>query len=248
MRIKALLLRSLLVTALGIAPALARGATLGLTWNECAPGSGLALRTNACTNALVPLSLLPTFTLDAPVDSVAFLELVVDVIAEDPVLPDWWRLEPGGCNAGAMTGTGDYTGLGACTDPWNGGGTALVQVWSPGEPRGGANMARMIVTSSVLPANFASLQAGVEYYAAHLRLSLARGSGVGSCAGCLRGACLVLNSVQLGRLPGASPALVTVVPTSGGTPGIATWQNGHAECAAVPVRNRTWGAIKSLYR
>ena len=107
----------------------------------------------------------------------------------------------------------------------------------------------MIVTSSVVPANFASLQAGVESTTPRTSGShWLEGSGVGSCAGCLRGACLVLNSVQLGRLPGASPTLVTVVPTSGGTPGIATWQNGHAECAAVPVRNRTWGAIKSLYR
>ena len=243
------LLFALALAALSAMPcARAHAAGINLSWNDCGTAGvedqSFACNTNTGAAFVLVLSVVPP----AGTTAITGAEISLEFNAASPTLPDWWRLEPGGCNAGAMTGTGDYTGLGACTDPWNGGGTALVQVWSPGEPRGGANQARMIVTSSVVPANFASLQAGVEYYAAHLRLSLARGSGVGSCAGCLRGACLVLNSVQLGRLPGASPTLVTVVPTSGGTPGIATWQNGHAECAAVPVRNRTWGAIKSLYR
>jgi hypothetical protein len=66
----------------------------------------------------------------------------------------------------------------------------------------------------------------------------------GACAGCSTGACIVLNSVELVRLPGAIGGNVTLT-----TPGsnFATWQAG-AACVTVPVRNRTWGQVKALYR
>jgi hypothetical protein len=58
----------------------------------------------------------------------------------------------------------------------------------------------------------------------------------------------VLESVQLLRLPGASPAAVTVASAMAPDNWV-TWLGGAgASCAAVPVRHTTWGAVKALYR
>ena len=42
----------------------------------------------------------------------------------------------------------------------------------------------------------------------------------------------------------------SVAPATPVTAGsnIVTWQGVGADCNAVPVRNATWGAVKSLYR
>lgn len=238
---------SLLLTI--VAPARAAGAAeLWLTWGECAAGGGTSLALPSCSNTLATATLVPTFQVDAPIDSVVAMEIVVDVVTDGASLPDWWRFEPGGCNSGGLVANVDFSAQGACTDPWSGAGLAMAQAWWPGQPRGGANQARLVVTSAIPAVGMATLLAGTPYYGANIRFSLQRGSGPAACAGCAGGACLVLNSIQLIRLPGSSPETVDLYPSGGATSGWAAWQNLQAPCSAVPVRNRTWGALKSLYR
>jgi hypothetical protein len=72
-------------------------------------------------------------------------------------------------------------------------------------------------------------------------------AGTSPCAGCGVGACLVLNSVELVRLPGAPGGDATLTQPAEAGSNFANWQSG-AACVAVPARNRSWGQIKSLYR
>ncbi len=219
---------------------------LSLRWNECPEGGGLAQRTSACGNPLAVEHLLASLQLSTAVDSVVAIEMVVDVISASATLPDWWRFGSGGCNSGALTASADYSALGACSDPFSGAGVAVVQTWFVTQPRGGANMARMIVTTSVLASQLVEIGAGAPYYGADVRLSHIRSSGPSACTGCLTDVCLVFNSAQLVRHPATEPAEVTVLPSGGSN--TAVWQGNSSNCSLVPARNTTWGAIKSLYR
>ncbi len=225
----------------------ARADGLHLNWDECAEGNGPSLKTSACSSPLFFETLVSSFELSAPVDSVIGMEVVIDLVSDSATLPNWWRFEPGGCNAGALVASADFSNLGACANPWNSTASGLVQAYRVGDPRGASNTARIVFTVFVLPSQQVSMTALTPYYAGILRLAHTRSAGANACAGCSARACLVLNSVQLLRQPGSLVEQVQVV-ASGGTGHWAAWQGSSADCNLVPVRNRTWGAIKSSYR
>jgi hypothetical protein len=60
----------------------------------------------------------------------------------------------------------------------------------------------------------------------------------------------VFNSVLLRRLPGSTVEEVLVSAPEVAGNNMVTWQplNGAADCASVPVRRSSWGAVKALYR
>jgi hypothetical protein len=64
-----------------------------------------------------------------------------------------------------------------------------------------------------------------------------------TCGGCDGPVCILFNLVEL-----KDPPTVVSGPPAGGRD-FVTWQGGAgAPCAEVPVRNVTWGRVKSLYR
>jgi hypothetical protein len=70
--------------------------------------------------------------------------------------------------------------------------------------------------------------------------------GAGACGGCAGSVCLVIQMLNV-----TTPVLGNNMFLSGGTtPGsnMATWQGSGADCNLVPVRNRSWGEVKALYR
>src|SRR5262245_14040573 len=88
------------VALLWAAPATASEA-LHLTWNDC-PSSAAAVSnlSVACPMAQAQ-TLVVSFELAQPVDSVIALEAVVDVqTASD--LPAWWQYAPSGCREGRL--------------------------------------------------------------------------------------------------------------------------------------------------
>lgn len=225
----------------------ARADSLRLNWGDCPEGLGSSVKTSTCNAPLAVESLVSSFDLSAPVDSVIGMEVVVDLVSDSATLPNWWHFESGGCNSGALSASGDFTAIGGCSNPWNSTVSGLVQAYVVGQPRGAANTARMIFTIFVLASQQVSLEAANPYYAGILRLSHSRSSGVNACSGCATPVCLVLNSILVLRRPGSVPEQVQVSP-SGGNGHWASWQGSTADCNLVPVRNRTWGAIKSSYR
>lgn len=217
---------------------------LYLTWNECAAG-GAAMRTASfpCDSNSGERSLYAAFTLPHAVDSVVAVVAVVDLQGQGAELPPWWRLEPKGCRYPSLVATATFAAGGACEDFWGGEATlGGPPSYAVGEPRGAASQARIQAAFALLPERHRRLEAGPMYYA--LRLVL-RNAGTTTCGGCAEGACLVLNSILIGRLEGGDLLLETPGP---GQANRATWQGSGVGCDPVPVQARTWGALKSLYR
>jgi len=239
-----------LATALAIvSPAAdARAAeALHLTWDACAFEAGASpSRLFACDVDQDTLRLHVGFTLAQPVSDAIGLELVVDVQFESPALPDWWRLEDGGCRAGALRVDADFGLAPGCADPWSGGGAAGFPSYTPGMPRGAPNQARIRAGVGVAPATPRSLAADTPYHAARLAFLTIK-TTAGACPGCETRACLVLNSILIRRAPGAEADVfvTTPAPLDGNW---ALWQGTGAPCTQVPARRATWGAVKSLYR
>lgn len=220
---------------------------LYLTWNDCAMSSASRHDLHGlCDVDDGQQVLFAAFTLAQAIDSVVALELVIDVQHSGAALPAWWQYQPKGCRQGSLVANSAFLLENSCADFWN--ETATVDGlagYLVGEPHGGAAQARMKIAFSLLPQNFRRLEAGPMYYAAKL---LFRNSRTSLCDGCLEPACLVLNSILVGRLPGASGGDVLLQASGPNQAQRATWQGTGADCDAVPVLPRTWGAIKSLYR
>jgi hypothetical protein len=242
--------------ALGVGAARA-GEGLHLTWNDCWNGTGVSSRTGGCTSNMGDQRLYLGFTLSQPVDQVLGTEAVVDLQDQTAPLPDWWHFEPAdpglglpaGCRYGSLSASQDFTGETGCTDPWRNGGSALIQGYSPGEPRNNSAQAR-IKAVTILPSPLVvSLDASHQYYALKLIIDNAKTVDFGSCTGCLTRVCLVLNSIRLKRSTGAPGGDVLLEGVEGVGSNWAMWQGAVAtDCLAVPVRRSTWGQVKSLYR
>jgi hypothetical protein len=186
------------------------------------------------------------FTVGVPVDSVLGIEAVVDYQTAAAPLPSWWRMGPGDCRAGSLNASQDFTGDTACVDVWHNAGVAVIQGYTAGAPRGGTNQARILAVASV-PSNAAfALDTSHMYYAVQVLIDNANTS---LCGGCTTPACLVLNSIWLRRVPGASGGDVLLQIPGPGAANQATWLgDGPADCMAVPAPRPTWGQLKSLYR
>lgn len=227
----------------------ARAQELHLTWNDCRTGPAAAAEASFdCQSNDGGHDLVAGFRLAQPVDSVIGLEAVIDLQHAAATLPEWWHLETGGCRSGGISAHVNFAGLSGCANPWGTSGVALIQIYQPGAPRGGASQVRVVAAVTVSPSDSArSLQGAVDYAALILRLNHALSTGFGACAGCGGSACLVLNSIELVRLPGGSGNvfLETPGPSDGNH---ATWQGSTANCTAVPVHTMPWGRLKSLYR
>ena len=109
----------------------------------------------------------------------------------------------------------------------------------------GAAANRLIVTlDGASPNNDTPMVPNLESHIAALVIGHAKSLGPGACAGCATPACLILRSVEF--LDSNHPYPISM-PIPDATSMLA-WQGTVAHCIATPVRNRTWGSIKSLYR
>ena len=240
---RTLVLRLLILAFLGGGAAHA-GPALTLGWQDCRPAGGSGNQAFGCGSNTIEMFLHPAFELSSTVDSVFQLEMVLDIQHASDPLPQWWRLDPNQCRSDQAIADAVFTS--GCTDPWSGAGVAAVQGYLAGPPGRLASQARLLVAATVPSSDPVSLSPGITYSAPRVRI---RSGNSTICAGCAGSACLVLNSIQLHRLPGASPESITLTVSTGETANWVAWQGGAgANCAAVPVRNRTWGAVKSLYR
>lgn len=225
-----------------------------LTWNDCYLGQTAdSNRDFDCSSNAGQSELFCAFTMPQAADKVVAIEIVVDIQHAAEALPDWWRFDVGGCREGLeLSAAADFPGRTACLNMWQGAVTpaiAQVQGYIPTEPRGAASQARIKVAASVLPEDAVSVDGTSPYYAARIILRHTKTVGDPSCPGCQGAACLVLNSILIGRLPG-SPGGDYLLQVPGALDANwARWQGGAgANCAAVPVRNRAWGQLKGLYR
>jgi len=122
-------------------------------------------------------------------------------------------------------------------------------LYDVGVPPRSASQARFVGTWAIRADSARALVAGTRYYGLKFLIDNARSVFPGECAGCQTPACLVLNRVELLREFGSIPSSVALEAPGPDEANLATWRSGAgASCAAVPVRARTWGQVKSLYR
>jgi hypothetical protein len=228
----------------------ASGAGLSIAWQDCRPplGGGFLNQAFGCLSDIQEFPLFPSFSLPASMDSVYSMELVVDFdIAgnEADPLPAWWLMAPG-CRANGWAA--DAAGSFSCNDAWGGLGTGSFQGWIPGTPGGSSHHARLLVAvGTALPQDAVTLLGNASYTACRILL---RTTNTTSCRdGCTTPACMVFNSLLIRRLHTPADEEILISGPEGGLSDRVFWQGGAgADCAAVPTRRTTWGAVKALYR
>jgi hypothetical protein len=174
----------------------------------------------------------------------------IDLLSQQATISPWWSFDAVGCRGvtpSALHGSADFTGGPFnCVDPWSGqasGGASYQTGFN------GPNRARMKGVCAV--AVSVPMDASSEYYLFSFIITNAMTVGAGSCAGCTDGVCLVLQSVLLTQPVG--PGLFDYTITNPLLRQHVTWQPGGTQVTGgcpggTPVRTRTWGGVKALYR
>jgi hypothetical protein len=221
-------------------------AQVALAWNNC---YGTANATQAlqyaCDGSLDGNSrrLVMSYELPASIDSMSMTRGVVEFRSLAPaLLPDYWRVHGGGCREGVISYTPVHGAVGdplLCANPFAGypyngsGGVGFGQ--GPDYFRAEGSMG----TGFRIP-----VMGGKKYTAGVILIDPV----LGDCAGCEQEICIQLVAVEIyfQGLP-ARPPVTLSGPNS---TSFVTWQGlAPGICfGATPARNRTWGAIKTLYR
>jgi len=220
---------------------------VNLSWDDCNASLALGLnKTSTCTsNTEAQKSLYGSFVLQADAPALSGNAISLDIQTNSGTLPCWWNFTVAPRNTGYSM---DFL---ACA-------TNAFDYWStiPGGAAGGP--AAFLQPNNSVPririvANFAVSadevqpvpQSTGEIYSFTIRLK--HGATVGACTGCLTSACFVLNRIFVTNKD--APAQDLTTPSSRN---FVFWQGGAIATpgcpAAVPVQNKTWGSVKTLYR
>jgi hypothetical protein len=188
-----------------------------------------------------------SFVAPSFVDAMSANEVVFDIQTVGVSLTPWWGMRTGACRASAsLAGDFNFTaGPFTCYDYWQAGAIgALSQDVAVG------NRARVkgVFALPAGDARITSVPEGTEVYSFKANINNAKSVGLGACAGCPLGACIVLNSIKINQPVGTPGGGKFISATA--MRNHATWQGGiGADCyAATPAKNTTWGSVKALYR
>lgn len=237
----------IIAASLAFAPATARAqGELAMRWAECAPGGAIDL-VQACQFNIGERRIVMSFVPGADVTQVVGWTIVMDLASDAATLPSWWQFQPGGCRAGQLAGVTGTGTEGDCVDAWSATGSALIQSVIYPRPGGDGRQLRVILGVGVAAQDAFTLTGSQPYLAGELALYFANTTGT-TCPGCDAPICLVFNSAEIVRLPGAPGPSPSPFVTPSPTYGNLITSNGGTACLLVPVRTRTWGQIKSLYR
>ena len=239
--------KTLLLSAalLALSASIASAAGLNLSWTACG-ASGLANKTFACNvNTGAAEMMVASYVAPAGTQGITGMEAVIDLQSSTATLPAWWQFK----NAGACRQTAlavAPNGAACDGDYWagqaSGGVSAYITPYAAA-----ANRARLLIIYAVPSTLAAPVDADIEYFAFTASVSHAKTVGSGSCAGCSDPVCIVLNEIKLTQAVGVGDFRIQ----NAATRNFVTWQGGVVSggCpAVVPTQNRTWGAVKSLYR
>jgi hypothetical protein len=217
----------------------------GATGSACDVSGLNAALTSACSNVGTAMKLYSTVSIPRALVALAACGQTMDVYTENgATLPDWWKLDA--CRGGKTIATmnGSVTGCtgGTIWDPNVGTGPISVEAYTPDGSGLTGSMRMQMGAAVAAPFDVTPDYLGYELGVGSLQIN----NGPATCTGCDIGACIVLREVTLNEdgtanFPHMSNAIVSVT---------ATWQTVPAglACHDVPTKNKTWGAIKALYR
>jgi hypothetical protein len=228
-------------------PAFAVG--VELAWNACfsKPGA-VGLATSACGENLGSQSLFASFVPPAGVDRLEGIEVFIDYQVEGSALPCWWNFAIGQLRRDQLTllhvSPTDVNGdpLIECDNHYFldngalGGGGMIVT---------GANRGQLKGLAAIPAGTGLPVAAEAQQYGIGFRISNGSTTPPGTCDGCAADVCFVLNTINL--TSSGVPNVVMQSPHTG-SDNFVLWQTTAWEICFTPVRQNTWGEIKSLYR
>ena len=218
---------------------------INLAWDRCWADGGTMLRTSTCTSNDGSQSMVGSFELLATQTEFVGTEIIVDACSMGEPFPSWWHFfNPGSCRQTSLSASASFVTdpPANCVDPWlgqAGGGLAAYFMFY-----GAWDNVRLIMGFAV--ANAVPLPANVEFQCFRLTIDNRRTVDAGACAGCDVPVCVALNEIKAVQADGSFQRLTAAMPNQ-----LVAWQERSKDCEAgfiVPVRNITWGRVKSLYR
>lgn len=230
---------ALLALTVGVASA---QSGLNLSWVDCG-AAGQASRTFACTSNSGTNSLIGSIITGTPIPNMVGHEGVFDLQTNQAALSPWWTYGTGQCRLSTHL-QASFNGATSCENPWINAGFGSYNYTAAFN--GVPNRARFRTVWGMNPG--APVDGSTEYYCVSVALSNARSAGLGACAGCLDGACIVFNSSKMLQPAGQGDFTISGPIERD----YVTWQAGGGlggECPGVtPTKSSTWGSVKSLYR
>lgn len=194
---------ALLLTLL--APSAAHAQGINLAWDDCTLGSFVHDKSDACNSDVgAPHKLVISLDPQGVIANVNGAQGIVDFQFDSGAVPDFWRIEPGGCRQGKLAADvhiGSSNAPFSCPEPWTqvggtaGGAQSAVGVSGPN---------RIRITWIVAVPGTVTLDGNVapDWYL--VALNFLRG-GTTTCTGCHVGACIVANEVRLTAPPATPP-------------------------------------------
>jgi len=234
-----------MVAAMLLVASSALASGVNMRWDNCLSDGGVNNKTFACNiNSPASVRFIGSFVEDADHNNVSGTEIVVDLIAQGGVLPAWWEYKNvGSCRINSLSIAAWGTGTN-CFDWASGQATVAIAAYQVAKL--GVGTSRILCISAVPVSALANLFGTFEYSVFALSINELASVGTGSCAGCSTPVCLVFNSVNITTSQNLDNRFIGQGTVAGSN--IITWQGAGADCQAVPVKNATWGQVKSLYR
>lgn len=231
---------------LGATSALAAGG-LNLHFNGCSSDAGASATASfACNLNTGNHAMYASVVLPADMPMFTGTTAIVDITVDGATLPSWWQTAAGDCRANALGMSFDpaVVATATCADIW--GGSPNLAVFQLQKNLHGPNTIRLNGGAALTAGQELSLLADgtTELTVARVTISHALSTGAGACAGCEVGACLVLSECYLQQVV-PLPQYRLTTPISN----VVSFNSTSQVCAgATPTQNRTWGAVKGLYR
>jgi len=232
-------LTNAVVAILGFAtPRVAAAESAALSWDAC--GAEVLAKKFACdTNDGTARLVVSAFR-----DSVGFVTSAftcsLDVVVAQHQASTWWQAALGQCRSGSITSSiVPASQDNSCTDSWGGVlAMGMDLTYLPGQSTLSLSIVGADLTGTV------RMQPLLETFVVSIDVDFGRSVGTSACEGCSSGACVVLRRVTFHDEGGS---VVVPMPLRQGQ-SMLVWQTTLSACQTTPIRNRTWGAIKALYR
>jgi len=230
--------------------AVAQAAQLNIAWTNCTSDGGTTDKTSACTSNSGSQTLVVSFV--APSGGIGQMSgaeayLYVATSNGTAALPKWWdSFNSGTCRTSAITGNVVLPGTASnCLDAWSGIGVGGLIGYN--ENANGPGTVLVDMAAAVPSSSLQAIDDADEYFLFNLKIANTGTAGT-ACPGCLTPACILFHNLDVTQPVGVGDFHMT----ASGPRTFATWQGGSVGLpgcpAATPTNNKSWGALKSLYR
>jgi len=228
---------------------------LNLFWDHCAADGGKTVTLFDCSSNAGMAVALASVAIPADMPQFAAAQVIIDVHVADGTIPPWWQVAAGQCRENRLTASYDPTGF-----PWSENCPAIwgevvplqVQTIQPGIS--GPGIFRALSAAAVPAGSERSLVAdGTELTVCRVVVLHGKTVGQDACAGCRVGACFWLKEIYLQQPAGLPNQRIigtsrnTIIGHNAIGEFYTVFQPSDVQCTT-PALNRTWGAIKALYR